>query len=150
MENVLKDFILKINRTGQQIIFLGKEEKQRRRGERFKDDTGFWKVISGKMEPLSKNGEHRKGSLIQFELFYMWVAYENFRWFPESSWICMSVPQGWIRGLGVTFIKLIDKMKVSMNFQWENDEKSNIQFKKNFLGKQPSLEGWEEEKKWVK
>lgn len=68
MENVLKDFILKIRRTGQQIIFLGKEEKQGR-GERFKDDTGFWKVISGKMEPLSKNGEDRKGSLIQFELF---------------------------------------------------------------------------------
>ena len=38
---------------------------------------------------------------------------------------------------------------MSMNSQCENDEKSNIQFKKKFLGKQPYLEGWEEEKKWV-
>lgn len=37
-------------------------------------------------------------------------------------------------------------MNLSMDSQLENDEKWNIQFKKKFLGEQPYLERWEENK----
>ena len=54
MENVLKKFFLKISGTGQRIILLGillgKEKKQGRQEERFKNDTEVWKVISGEMK----------------------------------------------------------------------------------------------------
>lgn len=47
----------------------------------------------------------------------------------------MYVPEEQIRDLGITHIKLIDEMKVSINYQGENEKSQlNSQFKKNYWG----------------